>query len=113
MQSIPSAAAQVLIMVIPIVGIVTGAVVVFFYLLWRHKQLMKLIEQGLQPHTSFDLRSFSLMAGLVTAGVGFVLSVFFVMTAGASYSLLGGLIPLAVGLSLLAYYVLSTNEPRR
>ena len=44
MGSIPSAAAQVLIMVIPIVGIVMGSVVVFFYLLWRHKQNMMMIE---------------------------------------------------------------------
>jgi hypothetical protein len=112
MQYVPSEAAQVLVTVIPIVGIIAGGVVVFSFLLWRHKQIMKLIEQGMRPETSFDLRSFSLIGGLVTCGVGFVLSVFFVMTAGGTYSLLGGLIPLAVGLSLLAYYVLRQNEPR-
>ena len=113
MESIPSAAAQVLIMVIPIVGIVMGSVVVFFYLLWRHKQNMKMIEKGLRPAGAFDLLSFSLVAGLVTAGVGFILSVFFFLTDGATYALLGGLIPLAVGASLLAYYLLRHNESRQ
>lgn len=109
MDPVPSAV-QILIVVIPIVAIVMGSVVVFFYLLWRHRQNIKMIEKGLQPTSSFDMKSFSLVAGLVTAGVGFVLSVFFVLTDGAAYSLLGGLIPLAVGLSLLAYYLLRNNE---
>jgi hypothetical protein len=113
MQTIASTAVQILIVVIPIVGIVMGSIVVFFYLLWRHKQNLRMIEKGMQPATSFDLKSFSLVAGLVTAGVGFVLSVFFVLTDGAAYSLLGGLIPLAVGLSLLAFYLLRNNETRR
>lgn len=102
----PSAAAQVLLSVIPIVGIVMGSVVVFFYFLWRHKQNIKMIEKGMEPSRSFDLLSFSLVAGLVSTGIGFVLSVFFFLTDGASYSLLGGLIPFAVGLSLLAFYLL-------
>ena len=113
MESFPSAAAQVIISVIPIVGIVTGGVVIFFYLLWRHKQSIKMIESGMRPASSMDLKLFSLVAGLLTAGVGFVLSVFFVLTGGATLSLLGGLIPLAVGLSLLAYYLLRQNESRR
>jgi Domain of unknown function (DUF6249) len=113
MASIPSAAAQVLLTVIPIVGIFMGSVVVFFHLLWRHKQHMQMIEKGLQPPRNFNLLSFSLVAGLVTASVGFVLSVFFVLTNGATYSLLGGLIPLAVGASLLLYYLLQHNESGR
>ena len=112
MDSVPSAAVQILILVIPIVAIVMGSVVVFFYLLWRHKQNLQMIEKGMHPAGSFDMRSFSLVAGLVAAGVGFVLSVFFMLTDGAAYSLLGGLIPLAVGVSLLAYYLLRTNENR-
>lgn len=112
MEITPSAAAQVLLSVIPIAGIVMGSVVVFFYLLWRHKQNMKMIEKGMEPPRSFDLVSFSLVAGLVSAGIGFVLSVFFFLTDGASYSLLGGLIPLAVGVSLLAFYLLRNNGSR-
>jgi hypothetical protein len=112
MGPVLSVAAQVMLTVIPIVAIVTGSVIIFFFLLWRHKQRMKLIERGVQP-PEVDLKSFSLLAGLITAGVGFVLSVFFVVKDGATYTLLGGLIPLAVGFSLLAYYVLRDHDPNR
>ena len=113
MGTVPAAAAQIIIAIIPIVGIVTGGGVVLFYLLWRHKQNVKMIEKGMTPYGGIDLKSFSLVAGLLTAGVGFVLSVFFVLTGGATYALLGGLIPLAVGFGLLAFYMLRQNESRR
>lgn len=109
----PSTAAQVMITVIPIVGIVMGSVIVFFFLLWRHKQRMELIRQGKEPSDAFDVRSFSLLAGLIAGAVGFVLTIFIMFKEGASYSLLGGLIPLGVGLSLMAYYLLSQNERNR
>ena len=40
-----SAAAQILIALIPIVGIVMGSAVVFFYLLWNHRRKTLLIRQ--------------------------------------------------------------------
>lgn len=106
MEAAPSATAQVMITIIPIVGIVMGSVIIFFFLLWRHRQRMELIRQGKEPSESFDLRAFSLLAGLIAGAVGFVLTIFILFKDGASYSLLGGLIPLSVGLSLLAYYML-------
>ena len=66
MGSALSSAAQVLIAIIPIVGIVTGGIVVFFYLLWRHKQNLRMIEKGVTPSANFDVKSFSLIAGLLT-----------------------------------------------
>ena len=33
-------AVQIIIAVIPIVGIVMGSVLIFFYFLWRHRQIM-------------------------------------------------------------------------
>lgn len=109
MGTVLSSAAQVLIAIIPIVGIVMGSIVVFFGLLWRYRQNVKMIEKGIAP-VRFDLRSFALLAGLVTLGVGFVLTIFLFFTDSGSYGLLGGLIPLAVGLSLLAYYMLRRND---
>lgn len=104
MGSVPSAAAQIMVTVIPIVAIVLGSAVVFFYLLWRHKQRILMIEKGMSPYQPFDILSFSLLAGLLNFGVGLVLSIFFLVKEGASYSLLGGLIPFSIGLSLLAFY---------
>lgn len=112
MSAPPSTVVQVMITVIPIVGIVMGSIVAFFYLLWRHKQRILMIEKGLQPYQPFDLQNFSLLAGLLCIGVGLTLFLFFVVKEGGSYSTLGGLVPLAVGISLIVFYGLRRNRPR-
>lgn len=109
----PSIAAQILIAVIPTVGIVMGSVVVFFYLLWNHRRKTLLIRQGIKPDPSFDLVTFSLLAGLLNIGVGFVLSLFFLLKDGIQYGLLGGLIPLSVGISLTVFYFICKKLPPR
>jgi hypothetical protein len=103
-MSNPSEAAQVIIAVIPIVGIVMGGVVVFFYLLWSYKAKRLLIERGLYEYQGIDIGSFCLLAGLVLSVVGAVMLVIFLVLDGVSYSLLGGAIPLAIGASLLSFY---------
>ncbi|MDR1587955.1 MAG: hypothetical protein LBS57_10910 [Treponema sp.] len=104
MDQPPSTAAQVIISIIPIVGIVMGAVVVFFYLLWNHRQKMLLIKTGNYFRTDFDLLSFSLLTGLLLTSVGISLTVFLGMVRGFSYVLLGGIIPLSIGVGLLIYF---------
>jgi hypothetical protein len=99
-----SSAAQVVISVIPIVGIVMGSVLVFFYCLWTHRQKMLLIKTGNYAKTDFDLLPFSLFAGLLLCAVGASLTVFFALIRGLDYALLGGIIPLACGVGLLVYY---------
>ena len=106
MEQITSAAAQVIIAIIPIVGIVMGAVVIFFYLLWRHRQRTLLIKAGHYNQPVFDLLSFSLLAGLLLSSVGLTLTVFLAVVTGPTYGLLGGIIPLSMGIGLLAYYVI-------
>jgi len=110
MESQMSTAAQVVIAVVPIVGIVIGGVVVFFYLLWRNKQITLLIAQGTYKAKNFDLRLFSLLTGLLLFGIGIVLSVFFFLLEGLTYTLLGGLIPLVLGLSLILFYKVYPKE---
>jgi hypothetical protein len=104
MEQPPSTAAQVIISVIPIVGIVMGAVVVFFYLLWNHRQKMLLIKTGNYSRPDFDLFSFSLLTGLLLTCVGISLTVFLAIVRGFSYVLLGGIIPLSIGVGLLIYF---------
>lgn len=100
-------AAQILISVIPIIGIVMGAVVIFFYLLWRHRQIVRQIQAGIYTKPVFDLLLFSLLAGFLLAGTGLTLSLLFIFLEGVSYALLGGLIPLSAGGSLIAFYFLA------
>ena len=110
MSQVSSSAAQVIISIIPIVGIVMGSVVAFFYLLWNHKRKILLIKAGQYQRPEFDLLSFSLLAGLLLSTVGLALTVFLGIALGVSFGLLGGIIPLAVGTGLLAYYGIKRGD---
>ena len=103
MDSAP-VAAQVIISIIPIVGIVFGGTLVFFYLLWRHKQISLQVKPGNYKPSNFDLKIFSLLLGILLTGVGLVLTIFFALMNGLSYQVLGGLIPLSLGVCLLIFY---------
>jgi hypothetical protein len=105
-----SQAAQVIIAIIPIVGIVMGAVVVFFYLLWNHRRRVLLIKAGQFGRPDFDLLTFSLLSGLLLGSVGLALTIFLGIAIGAGFGLLGGIIPLAVGVGLLVYYGIKRGD---
>jgi hypothetical protein len=102
-----SSAAQVIIAVIPIVGIAIGGVVVFFYLLWHHLEIRKQIQTGTYKHEKFNLKAYSLLIGLLLTGTGLMLTLFFSLINGVSPSLLGGLIPLSIGICLIIFYKLN------
>ena len=101
-----SSAAQVIIAIIPIVAIVMGSIVVFFYLLWNYRRRSLLIKAGQYAKPEFNLFTFSLLSGLLLTTVGISLTVLLAIIEGASYSLLGGIIPLSMGAGLLAFYFL-------
>jgi len=104
--------AQIIISIIPIVGIVMGSVVVFFYLLWTHRRKTLLIKAGQYKKPEFDLFSFSLLSGLLLACVGISLTVLLAIVEGATYGLLGGIIPLAMGGGLLGYHFIKRRDKR-
>ena len=107
MGSVPSPAVNIIVSIIPIVGIVMGSVVIFFYLLFAHKQKVLMIQKGEVQRRNFDLDAFSLLAGLLLLGTGAGLTLFFLLKEGFAYSALGGLIPLSI-LSLI-----HISEPTR
>jgi len=110
MEQMSSPAAQVIVSIIPIVGIVMGSAVVFFYLLWSHKRRTMLIKAGQFKPPDFDMLNFSLLTGLLLSTVGLALTVFLAIALGISFGLLGGIIPLAVGIGLLAYYGIKRGD---
>lgn len=102
-------AAQVIISLVPIVGIFFSAVIVFFALLWKHGEIKLRITKNTYNPPIFDWKIFSLLTGLCLVGVGFVISLVFAIVSGISYALLGGLIPLALGIMILIFYKLVSN----
>lgn len=96
--------AEVIISLIPIVGIGIGGIVVFFYILWHHHEVKLRIRTGTYKSREFDLKTFSLLTGILLTGVGTMLTLLFALINGISYVLLGGLIPLTLGVCLLVFY---------
>ncbi|MCX7677805.1 MAG: hypothetical protein N2316_01160 [Spirochaetes bacterium] len=115
MNQVPSAIAQIMITIIPIVGIVSGSIVIFFYLYYGYKAKILMIEKGIYRHPieKFDIGSFSLFLGFLSFFVGLGLSIFFILKEGLSYGLLGGLIPLFVGIALIAFCIVHTKMSKR
>jgi hypothetical protein len=107
-----ASAAQIIIAIIPIVGIVMGSAVIFFFLLWSHRQKTLLIKAGQYKKQEFDLLSFSLLSGLLLTSVGIVLTVLLAIIEGASYGLLGGIIPLSMGVGLTTYYIIKRSDKK-
>ncbi len=103
----PVAAAQIIIAIIPIVGIVMAAVLIFFFLLWRHKQIICQIKTNVYTPIKFSLQNFCLILGLLLFIVGIILTVLFSIIEGLSFVLLGGLVPLGCGLSLILFFIIS------
>jgi len=97
-------AAQIIISIIPIVGIAFAATLIFFALLWKHSENKASIQRGTYKPAHFNLKVFSLLTGLCLIGVGTVLTVMFLILEPLSWSLLGGLIPLVLGLMLIIFY---------
>ena len=83
-------AVQIIIAVIPIVGIVMGSVLVFFYFLWRHRQIMLQIKTNTYIRPAINIRFFCLLLGIMLTVIGCVLFGLFYLIAGIGYILLGG-----------------------
>lgn len=106
-------AAQIIIAIIPIVGIVMGSVVIFFFILWRHREIVRQIEAGTYRRPVFDLHLFSVLAGFLLSGTGIALTILFLFVEGLGYELLGGVIPLALGGSLLGFYFTTRADMKK
>lgn len=107
-------AAKIIISIIPIVGIVMGSTVIFFYLLWNYRRRIMLIKAGHYSRPEFNIFTFSLLSGLLLSSVGIALTLFLSLAVeGVSYGLLGGIIPLSMGIGLLAFYLIKRREIRR
>ncbi|MCQ2585767.1 MAG: hypothetical protein MJ185_09255 [Treponema sp.] len=102
-------AAQVIIALVPIVGISFSALVIFFALLWKHTEIKLRISKNTYNPPVFNWKLFSLFAGLCLIGTGFSISVIFLIVSGITYGLLGGIIPFVLGIMFLIFYKLTAN----
>ncbi len=105
------AAVQIIISIIPIIGIVMGSILIFFYLLWRHRQIMRQIETRTYIPFTLNITLFCLLLGIILTITGAFLFILFYLIEHISYVLLGGLIPFTLGISLLIFYhIIEKNQ---
>jgi len=99
---------SVLLSLIPIVGISIGGVIIFFALLWHHTETKLRIKTGNYTKIKFDMKTYSLLIGILLTGLGSILTIFFMLFVfffnGPFPSLLGGFIPLSLGICLLIFH---------
>jgi len=110
MNSVISPAAQVIIAIVPIVGIVFAFVLIFFAILWRHHEVKLQIQKQTYEPVKYNWKAFSFLCGLCLIAVGFVLTLMFFLMDKISWGLLGGLIPLSLGIVFVIFYKFLKNE---
>lgn len=108
MNSLTSPAAQIIIAIIPIVGIAIAGAVILLAVLWNHTEHKMRIQKGIPENSNFNSKAYILLIGLLLTAVGLALTVFFIIVAGKSNAILGGLIPFTVGIALLLFYKINS-----
>jgi len=103
-------AAEVILSIVPLVAIVFGTALLFFFLFYNYKLRKERIRMQIPTvSTMAHLRFISLLTGCVAFTAGIPLTLYFVFTDPRHPGILGGLIPLTAGLGLVAFYYLSKN----
>lgn len=98
---------QIMVTIIPIVGILMGGAVLILYLIFYHSQRMRMIEKNL-VEKSFDILTLSLLSGCILTPVGLGMTILYSVIHGISYSLLSGVIPLSVGVGFIAFFIVKS-----
>ena len=105
-------AAQVIMSLFPIIGVIMATFLLFFYILWHHKQTVLLIKTGMYKPSKMDFLNICLLSGILLLILGLALTIFFIAIERRDYTLLLGLLPFSIGLSLLIYYKLSDKTKK-
>ncbi len=104
-------ASRIILSLIPVLGIIFGSVLLFFFFLWHYRLRRELIRAGLyKPSTFRNFRVFCLLLGNLALFVGIPMTLLFYALQGLTYAMLGGVIPVGAGIGLLVFYALASRE---
>ncbi|MCR9145266.1 MAG: hypothetical protein NXI24_23710 [bacterium] len=104
-------ASEILLSLVPLLGVVLGCVLLFFFFLWQYRIRRELIRTGQhQPMFVTNIRILSLLIGLLGIAVGLPMTLLFILIEGVTYVLLGGLLPFFVGIGFLIFYALTRGH---
>ena len=106
-----SAAAQVILAIVPLVGTAFGVTLLFFFFLWQYRLKKELIRSNqYERNTGKNLKDLVLLSGVLCTAVGLPMTILFGFMEGFSYAISGGLIPLSTGIGLIAFYIIKRSE---
>ena len=108
-----STAPEIILSLVPVMGIVFGCVLLFFFFLWQYKIRKELIRSGQhQPMFVTNIRMLSLLIGLLGVSSGLPMTFLFLLIEGVTYALLGGLLPLFAGIGFIIFYGMTRTRTR-
>ena len=105
-------AAEMLISFVPVLALVLGSVLFFFFLFWQYKLGKMLVQnQQYRPNWLKNIKIFSLLFGINGTLLGLPLClILLIIEKRVSYSLLGGLVPFCLGMGMLVFYSFIRNK---
>ncbi len=102
-----SVSAEILLSLVPIISIIFGCTILFFFFLWQYRIKKELIKANIYENYFLkNIKFFLLLVGLLSSMVGFPMTMIILYIQGISYALLGGTIPLFTGLAFVLAVIL-------
>lgn len=105
----PSEASQIILSIVPIIGVLFGSFLFFSLFYFYHKQKMLLIEKGLYKPVRLNWNLIFIVTGFIISFSGAMITLVFIINKNFGYELLGGVIPLGVGLAIILAYLVSSK----
>jgi len=100
---------EIIIALIPIVGIIGGCFIFFSIFLFYYKQRVLIIKSGNYKPFKPNWNLILLLAGMMNIAVGIAITIVFIINKAYGYELLGGLIPFLVGVAIIFTYIISNK----
>ncbi|HOJ50275.1 MAG TPA: hypothetical protein PKW55_05640 [Spirochaetota bacterium] len=100
---------DIIVSLIPIVGIIGGCFVFFSIFLFYYKQRILIIQTGNYKPFKVNWNLVLILTGMVTTFVGIAITTVFIINKVYGFELLGGLIPLFTGLAIIFTYIISNK----
>ncbi len=102
---------KLVIALIPVIGILSGSFVIFYFLKWYFEYKKFLINANLyQPFRIKDFRLLILLISILSIASGIPLTIVFIFVYGISLPVLGGAIPLSIGIGLFVFYIITLKK---
>ncbi len=106
---IMSNAAQIILAVVPIIGVLFGAALFFSLFYFYHKQKMLMIEKEIYKPLRLNWNLIFIVSGFIFMLSGVAITVVFIINGSTGYELLGGGVTLGVGVAIILSYILSSK----